>query len=322
MHGTASVACAGSLVVLYHNTLGPAFKKTTGDNYGGPPCAGSLALAQDIISNEIDPGVFLAIGAKAIKELFPDKRAKFALAVAADPLVIGYSSKSRYFKQLNEIRKGKKPLSYLFKLFTTPGFRLGRTDPTQDPQGTFFILMTKIAERVLRLRNGEAEKALGITASKPFGSASQMYDEDALPTDIKEGIVDAGSEYLPEARQNGLDYITLPPALDFASPSELKLYSTVSLNVAGSVQQGEVIYLNVALVSPHKGTTLSAANSAADKAFVEFMLRPKARNDLERVGYILRPPVVHLVSGYTARRALPAPIYALYKKLGGTVSSS
>src|ERR1039458_3579689 len=100
-HGTSSVACAGSLLKLYEDPLGPAFKKATGDSYGGPPCAGSLALAQDILSGEYDPGAFLAIGAHAIKELFPAGGSKFAMAVAADPLVIGFSKQSRYYSQLN-----------------------------------------------------------------------------------------------------------------------------------------------------------------------------------------------------------------------------
>jgi molybdate/tungstate transport system substrate-binding protein len=323
VHGTAAVACAGSLLKLYEDTLGPEFKQSTGDSFGGPPCAGSLALASEILSNEISPGVFLSIGAKAIKELFPTARAKFAMAVAADPLVIGYSSKSRYFSQLNAIKTGKKPLSDLFTLFTTPGFKLGRTDPTQDPQGIFFILMSKLAQSVLHLPSGQAAQALGITASSPYGSKSQMLDEDALPTDIAEGVVDAGSEYLPEAKQYGLDYIALPPTLDFATPSEVSLYSTVSLSVSGSVQQGEVIYLNIGLVSPKKGTSFSAADEQADQAFVGFMLSSTGRSALENVGYSLEPPVLHLAPGVTtAAQALPSSVLSLYNSLKGSIATS
>jgi molybdate/tungstate transport system substrate-binding protein len=321
-HGTASVACAGSLVKLYKDSLGPAFKRVTGDTAGGPPCAGSLALASEILAHEINPGAFLAIGRHAIKELFPAKRAKFALSVASNPLVIAYSSKSRYYNQLNAVWTHSRPLSYLFTLFTTPGFRLGRTDPTQDPQGIFFILMTKLAQSVLHLPPGEAAKALGITSSSPFGYKSQQLDEDALPVDISEGVVDAGSEYLPEAKLYGLRYIALPPSLSFGAPSESKLYSTVSLKVSGSVQQGEVIYLNSALVSPQPGTTFSAADQAADVAFLTFMLRPAARTILKRVGYVLRPPVLVLAPGVkTAAQALPPLALKLFNALGGTIGS-
>jgi molybdate/tungstate transport system substrate-binding protein len=321
VHGTASIACAGSLLKLYEDTLGPAFTKATGDSYGGPPCAGSLALAQDILSGEYHPGSFLAIGARAIKELFPAARSRFAMAVAADPLVIGFSKQSRYYSQLNAIRTGKEPLSYLFTLFSSKGFRLGRTDPTQDPQGTFFILMAELAQKVLPLYKGEAEKALGITKTSPYGSKSQIYDETALPTDIATGIVDAGSEYLPEAEQYGLDYISLPPTLSFASPAEAKLYATVSLKVSGSVQPGEVIYLNDTLVLPAQGTSFSPADETADRAFVAFMLQPKARSVLARVGYSLHRPLVVLAPGVTLARALPPAILNLFKSLGGRVTS-
>jgi molybdate/tungstate transport system substrate-binding protein len=322
-HGSASVACAGSLLKLYESALGPAFKRATGDAFGGPPCAGSLALASEILSNEISCGVFLSIGSKAIKELFPAHRAKFAMAVAADPLVIGYSRKSRYFAQLNAIRTGKEPLSDLFKLFTSPGFRLGRTDPTQDPQGIFFILMTDLAQRVLDLPPGEAARALGITPSIPYGTSSQMLAEDALPTDVAEGVVDAGSEYLPEAKQYGLDYVTLPPKLDFASPVESSLYSTVGLDVGGAEQQGEVISLTMGLVEPKRGTSVSAADQRADDAFAAFLLSSTGRSILARVGYSLEAPVLHLAPGVTrAGAALPSDVLSAYRALGGSISTS
>jgi molybdate/tungstate transport system substrate-binding protein len=313
-HGTASVACAGSLDELYVDTIAPAFDRATGDIAGGPPCAGSSALASEILAGEINPGVFLAVGAHAIKELFPTKRSNFAMAIASNPLVVAYSRNSRYYSRLNAIKIGKKPLSDLFSLFTTPGFRLGRTDPTQDPQGVFFILMAKLAQKVLHLRAGLAAQALGITSSSPYGSTSQQYDEDALPVDIATGIVDAGSEYLPEAREWGLDYITLPPTLDFGSPSEVPLYSTVSLKVNGSVQQGEVIYLNISLVGPKKGS-FPTVNEDADHAFVAFMLSG-GRNILKSVGLVLAPGI------HTAKAVLPAAILKLFKELGGTISKS
>jgi molybdate/tungstate transport system substrate-binding protein len=320
-HGTAYVACAGSLLKLYYKTLGPAFKKATGDNFGGPPCAGSLDLAQEILSNEIDPAAFLAIGAAAIKELFPDGRSRFAMAIASDPLVVAYSKKSADYSELNAIRTGHKPLKALFSLFTKKGFKLGRTDPTQDPQGIFFILMAKLAQKVLHLPSGEGNRALGITNSKPFGSRSQIFSETALPTDIATGIVDAGSEYLPEAAQYGLDYIKLPKKLNFADPAESKLYSTVSLKVSGTVNKGEVIHLSSTLVLPKSGTTFKPANEAAAQAFVAFLLRSKGRSILQSVGYRLIAPVVDLASGVTPKEALPPAIYKLFKSLKGTIGA-
>lgn len=318
-HGTASVACAGSVLSLYEDQLGPAFHRATGDAFGGPPCAGSTALAQQILSNEIDPGVFLSLGTKAIALLFPEGRATAALAIASDPLVVAYSPDSRYYSQLQAIRSGRHPLSALFSLFASPGFRLGRTDPTQDPQGVVFLLMFELAQRVLDLPAGEASRALGITAASPYGSASQMYDESALPTDIATGSVDAGSAYLPQARQQGLDYITLPASLDFATPSMAPLYKTVSLVLKGKVVDGSVTNLAVALVWAGSGTSVSKKDVDADQAFVAFLLGSKARSILQAAGFGLHPPVAVLAPGATsASSALPSSVYRQFVALGGT----
>jgi molybdate/tungstate transport system substrate-binding protein len=322
LHGTAAVAYAGSLVKLYNDTLGPAFAKATGDHFGGPPGAGSTALAQEILSDEISPGVFMAVGSKPIQLLWP-ARSKFALSLGTDPLVVAFSSKSLYAKQLSEIASGKLPLKNLYGLLATPGFRLGRTDPSQDPQGAFFILMMKLAQAQLSLAAGEADKALGITSSAPFGSKSQILDETALPTDISTGVVDAGSEYLSQALQYHLDYIALPADLNFATPADTSIYATVSIPVAGTPFQGKLISLEVTLVSPPKGQSVTAANQAADDAFVAFLLSTAGRSILSSSGYKLGTPTIELAAGSSsASEVLPAAILAPFEALKGVTKTS
>ncbi len=320
--GTASVACAGSLDKLYNEVLGPEFQKATGYHYGGPPCAGSNDLAQQIVSKAISPGVFLAVGAKPIETLFPD-RAKFAMSLATDPLVIAYSPKSKYASELDAIASGAKPLTDLFTLMATPGFRLGRTDPTQDPQGEFFILMMLLAEKRLYLPPGQADKILGITSGSPDGSSSQMLSEDALPTDELEGEVDAGSAYRSEAIQYGLKYITLPSDLNFSDPTYEDVYETVSINVAGETFTGKLITLDTTLVQPAPGTTMSSDDTAANEAFVSYLLSPAGRSLLMTAGYTLTSPVLELAPGVSsASDALPSSVESAFNSAGGTVKSS
>lgn len=322
-HGTASVACAGSLDKLYHTTIGPAFEKATGDHFGGPPCAGSTALASEITSGEIHPGVFLSVGAKAIKKLWPTGRSKFAIVLATDPLVVAYSPKSHYASQLNAIRSGAVPLSHLFQLFETSGFKLGRTDPTQDPQGIFFILMVKLATAELNLPASTPTNALGITATSPTGTKSQILSEDALPTDIATGIVDAGSEYLSEALQYHLDYITLPADLSFAIPADNAKYASVSIPVAGVTTPGGLITLNATTVTPGKGATFTKADSAADEVFIAYLLSSSGRQVLAKSGYTLETPVLKVAaSSDTPQSVLPSSVLKAFTALHGTVSTS
>lgn len=322
MHGTANVGAAGSLEGVVQTSLEPAFVKATGDHFVGK-FEGSTDIAQAILDNEFSPGAFVAVGTAAIKLLWPS-RAHFAMTLATDPLVVAYSPKSRYAKQLNKIRSGAEPLKDLFTLMEKPGFRLGRTDPNDDPQGGFFILMFELAQKELHLPAGTASKILGTTKSNDIGSSSQLYDEDALPTDIQSATVDAGSEYVTEARQYKLDYITLPSTLNFADPAKSSLYSTLSLKLTGGVVfQGGLITLNDTLVTPEKGQKRSAANQAADNAWIAFLISSKGQSLLKKAGYDLEAPHLELARGYkTAKSVLPSSVLANYGHVGGMVSSS
>ncbi len=321
MVGTASVACAGSLDKLYNETLGPDFKKATGNNFGGPPCAGSTDLAQEIVAKAISPGVFLAVGAKAIETLFPD-RAKFSIALATDPLVVAYSPKSRYASELDAIASGAKPLTDLFTLMAMPGFKIGRTDPTQDPQGEFFILMMLLAQKRLDLPAGRADKILGITSGSPYGSSSQMFSEDALPTAELEGEVDAGSAYRSQAIQYGLKYIALPADLNFSDPAYDSVYSTVSIKVAGETFTGKQITLDTTLVLTPSGTTVSTADQSADEAFVSYLLGSRGRAVLQTAGYTLVTPVIELAPGVSSvSAALPSSVLTAFQAAGGTMTA-
>ena len=321
-HGTANVGYAGSLVGLVQTTLQPAFEKATGDSFVGKG-EGSTALAKAILDDELSPGAFVAVGRKAIKSLWPS-RSHFVLTLATDPLVVAYSPNSRYAAQLNAIRSGAKPLSSLFTLFERRGFRLGRSDPNLDPQGGFFMLMFQLATKKLHLPAGTAAKILGTSASNPIGSTSQIFDETALPTDIASGTVDAGSEFLTEAKQFKLNYITLPPTLNFGDPAKAALYGTVSLTLTGGAAlPGEPITLDEALVLPPSGQTRSAADQAADEAWLAFLLSPKGQSLLKRAGYVLEAPKLGLAPGYTsAKSVLPSRILSGYRRLEGSVTSS
>ena len=320
-HGTANIAYAGSLQGLVQSSLQPAFSAATGDALVGKG-AGSTALAHDIMDGELSPGVFVSVGSAPIASLWPS-RSHFALRIATDPLVVAYSPKSRDARQLDRIRSGALPLKDLFRLMETPGFRLGRTDPNVDPQGGFFMLMIRRAAQQLHLASGTAARILGTTPGNSVGTATQIYDEVALPTAIASGSVDAGSDFLTEARQYHLDYITLPPSLDFADPGDLRSYSSVHLSLAnGQSFPGGLITLDATLVAPPAGLQTARTNTAADSAFLAFLLSPRGQSLLKRAGYRLVAPELHLAPGYkSAPGVLPRDVLTAFRRLGGVVSA-
>ncbi len=136
---------------------------------------------------------------------------------------------------------------------------------------------------------------LGVTKSTPFGLPAQMVDEDSLITDLQAGEFDATSAYLTQAIQYHLHYITLPSSLDFAVAAENANYGKVSITLTGgTVDQGDLITLDITLVQPANAKSApSAANQAADDAFVAWTLSAAGRAQLKKGGYPLTPPVYH-----------------------------
>lgn len=322
-HGTASVAYAGSLELLAATELGPKFEAATGDGFQGR-AAGSGTLAQEILANEIDPGVFMSVGKKNIKKLWPKGRAKFVIQLATDPLVVAYNPHSPFAPQFNEIAAGKKPISDLFALLSSPGLHLGRTDPNADPQGVYFILMMELAQSTLHLKFDPATTALGVTKSTPFGLPAQMVDEDSLITDLQAGDFDATSAYITQAIQYHLHYIKLPASLNFAVAAQSAHYATVKLTLTGgTVDTGDLITLDVTLVLPASPSSApSAVNQAADNAFATWLLAPGGRAVLKKGGYPLTPPVfTGAASADTPSAVLPADVLSAFRSAGGTTSS-
>jgi len=129
-HGTASVAYAGSLELWAATDLGPKFEASTGDGFQGR-AAGSGTLASEIISKEISPGVFMSVGKKNIKRLWPVGRSKFVIQLATDPLVVAYDPHSKFAPEFNAIADHKASFSSLFSLLSSPGSASGA--PTRTP---------------------------------------------------------------------------------------------------------------------------------------------------------------------------------------------
>jgi molybdate/tungstate transport system substrate-binding protein len=172
----------------------------------------------------------------------------------------------------------------------------------------------------LNLPAGEADKILGITKSSPYGSSSQMFSEDSLPTDESTGSVDAGSAYLSQAVQYHLKYIALPANLNFSDPADKSLYETVQINVAGTPFQGKLIALNTTLVEPATGTTMSSSDAKAADAFVAYLMTPAGRDLLAHAGYTLEPPTILLAPGVSSpSAALPGTVLTAFNSLHGKV---
>lgn len=274
--GLVDVAYAGSLQLTNDKYIQPAFTKETGLSYKGFG-EGAQAVANLIKSKQITPNVFESIGTGPLQTVGTDK-ADWAVGFASSPLVVAYSKQSPYANQLKQLADGQKPIADLFKLMEQPNFHLGRTDPNADPQGQYFVMMTRLAEKELNLPKGTANKILG-----SLENSKQVYPETDILSRLQSGQLDASSAYLPEAVQKGLPYIELPPTINMGSSSYAKDYATQSLKLSnGKTVTGAPIEVYIA---PIKGT----AGQKDGKAFVKFVLSKQGLQIYKKMGYTITP---------------------------------
>lgn len=192
-HGNVDVLSAGSLETILTKTVGPAFHRATGytlvDTSGG-----SSSLAAEIKGKTQVADVFVsaspAVNATLEGAANGDWVSWYA-TFAKSPLVLEYYPKSRFAHALRT-----RPW---YDVITEKGFRLGRTNPAQDPGGVLD------AEALDRTASARHLPALAAIAKDP----STEYSETALPGEVQSGQLDAAFAYLADANSTGLPHVDL-----------------------------------------------------------------------------------------------------------------
>jgi molybdate/tungstate transport system substrate-binding protein len=244
--GDVDVFSAGSLDTLITKTVAPAFHAATGytlvDNSHG-----SSALAADIKNKVAVADVFISASPKVNTTLEGAANGNWVswyASFAASPVVLGYYPQSKFATDL-------KTMPW-YDVITLPGFRLGRTDPTQDPGG---VLAAEALNETAASQNLPALKTLAT-------ETSDVYPEDPEQADIQSGQLDAAFMYLADANSQGSPYVTLP-GLNLAgqytitvvngAPHEAAAEAFVQF-LLGPTGQAEMKADNFEIVSPPKVT--------------------------------------------------------------------
>jgi molybdate/tungstate transport system substrate-binding protein len=191
--GDVDVLSAGSLDTLMTKTVGPAFHTATGytlvDTSGG-----SGTLAADIKNGVDVADVFVSASPKEDTTLEGASNGDWVswyAAFAASPEVLGYYPQSKFAQDL-------KTMPW-YKVITMPGFRLGRTDPTQDPGGVL------AAEALNQTATAQHLPALKTLATQ----TSDEYAENTEQADIQSGQLDASFMYEADANSQGSPFVQL-----------------------------------------------------------------------------------------------------------------
>jgi molybdate/tungstate transport system substrate-binding protein len=289
--GTVNVAYASSLEYLDEKVAGPAFTKAEGYTYSGRGGA-SGDLESDIASGEISPNVFESVGGDNITPLEP-KFTNWYVQYAGTSIVVAYNPKSKYASQFAALASGKEPLSDLFTLMETPGFKLGRTDPNIDPQGRDFIFMLELAQSYYHLPADTVTKILGGPASS--ANSPEIFSEASLDATLQSGQLDASSAFITQAIELHLPYIKLPAVINLGSFADAALYKKASVTITGGkVKKGSPQVIDITIV----GTPTPAA-----VAFVQYTLSKTGLAQYKQGGFTILTP-----TAFGSPGTIPAPI--------------
>jgi molybdate/tungstate transport system substrate-binding protein len=199
--GRVNVLYAGSLVNIMEHGIGPAFDKTTGNQFLGY-AGGSIGLANQIRGKLRNGDVFISANPKLNNPLMGDGSGtcvKWYITFAQSPLVIGYSASSKFAADFKT-----KPWH---QVLTEPGIKIGRTDPKLDPKGSLTLTLMKQAETFYN-SPGLVQAVLGAT-----GNPAQVQPEETLVGRLQSGQIDVGFFYSTETTAAKIPALSLPPAI-------------------------------------------------------------------------------------------------------------
>ena len=194
--GTVKVLYAGSLVNLMEHDVGPAFDKTTGNQFQGY-AGGSVGLANEIKGNLRQGDVFISANPKVNDSLMGAANGDWEswyITFAESPLVIGYNPSSRFAAEFKS-----KPW---YQVLQEPGIKIGRTAPALDPKGALTLTLMKRAETFYNA-TGLSEKIIG----RP------SVPEDVEVPFLQSGVLDVGFFYSTETADAKIPTLALPVAI-------------------------------------------------------------------------------------------------------------
>jgi molybdate/tungstate transport system substrate-binding protein len=191
--GDVFVFSAGSLDTLMTKSVGPAFHAATGYTLVDTS-HGSGTLAADIKNKVAVADVFVSASPAVDTTLEGAANGNWIswyASFAASPEVLGYYPKSKFAKDLQTLP--------WYKVITMPGFRLGRTNPTQDPGG---VLAAEALNETAAAQNLPALKTLAT-------ETSDEYAENPEEADIQTGQLDAAFMYEADAISQASPFVKL-----------------------------------------------------------------------------------------------------------------
>jgi tungstate ABC transporter binding protein WtpA len=269
---------------------------------------GSGALVDKVNKN----GKFADVLASADYTLIPKylmpKNASYYVNFAKNSIVLCYNNMSRYANDINA--------NNWYLVLNREGVSYAISDPTSDPAGYRSLMTIQLAERHYglsdifenlvgahsRVTTTSSGSLVIIDATNPSPDGTKLTitktGPDIVPL-LKSGTVDYAFEYSSVAIQNGLQYVTLPEAIDLSAQADAGTYATVQVKRPSGTTT--VTELGTPIIY---GVTVpaSARDPANAMAFVNLLISSDGQAILSAdgqtpiapaIGYGTVPPGIH-----------------------------
>ncbi len=237
--------------------------------------AGSRKCARKITDAKRPCDIMASADYKVIDNLLIPGYADWNIRFASNQLVLCYTNKSPYAKEINA---GNWPDILLKK-----DVSWGHTDPNLDPCGYRALMVLQLAEKHLN-KPGLVDKLIANRAAKNiFPKASQMVSA------LQNGKLDYCWEYLSVAVQHGVKYIVLPDEINLGNYKYDSNYKQAVVKVTGK-EPGTFLELKGKSITYGVTMLKDAPNKEGAIAFVQCLVsRTGGLKVLEVMG---QPPFV------------------------------
>jgi molybdate/tungstate transport system substrate-binding protein len=267
-----TVAYAGSMGRLMDQGLNPAFTAATGTAVHGIG-HGAVALAHLISGGAMKPDVFVPVSAGPAKIVRAAGLADKAVPVASTSMVLAYSPFSKFATRF----KAAKGADWT-KIFLDPAFRLGRTDPTADPQGRYVLFALQLAGIYYKIPSFAAKVAGAVL------NPAQIFAEPSLLARLEAGQIDATLGYKSAVVSQQLPFIELPDAVNLSNPALAKsVYDQASLTLKEKNGQTRTIHPSPLVFYAMALKAASDPKAAAE--YVAFLAGSDGQAIFKRYGY-------------------------------------
>ncbi len=253
--------------------------------------SGSIAAARKVTDLGRAADVMGSADYQVIDTMLIPNHAKFNAQFATNEMVLAYTDKSKFAKEINE--------KNWTDIFMKEGVVVGHSNPNLDPCGYRSMLVTMLAEKYY-VKPGLYQALFN------YGDHYEVGEENPKKVVVRPketdllGLLEAGQYdylfiYKSVADQHHLKYVTLPEAISLKSAKYDNVYSEVSFNIDGKKpgevekQVGAPMVYGLSIFENAK----SPANKAGAVAFVNFILSPEGQAIMKKNGQdAMNPPII------------------------------